>query len=81
MRNEFSLHDDGALGEPIVLGHLFDQDFFSAGAWFVLGYEVGYELEEFGFVLVGEQEEASGEVVLGVVGGGGGFSGFGFCSG
>jgi len=47
----------------------------------VLVDAIEQELDEFGFVFVGENGEMAGQVVLGVIGCGSGFSSFGFCSG
>ena len=48
------LHVESALRAPVVLGHFFDQDFFGAGGGVVLVDEIEQELNEFGFVFVGE---------------------------
>ena len=74
-----SLQEPGAVAQPMVLGHAFDQNHFGAAHGAVLAFQVDDELVIFLRVLPRQKHEhaaAIGEAMADVVAGGRGFAFF-----
>jgi hypothetical protein len=69
------LERERALGEPLVLGHFFDDEALEGAVWFELGLDGGVERMVTGLIFPGQDgERAAGEAVREVVERGDGFA-------
>ena len=75
------LEAEGALLEPVMLGHGGDQDFLGFGGWGEFEVEVEEEIVVSGVVLGGEDDEGAGQAVPEIVVSDGGEAGFGLRAG
>jgi len=71
----------GAQIDPVMVGHLFDQDLFGRGSGLVLGDEIIEQQVELGGIFAFHEAGAGGEAVREAIAGRGRFACFGFGSG
>ena len=69
-----ALEREGALHEPVMLGHVVDEQLFSWGRRLVFGAQIGNELLEVFFALPGESHELAGEAMTPAILRDGGFA-------